>query len=62
MCVGAGVHRLLAYTRSLPGTRRLRALIAFDEVYGLLPPHPANPPTKRPTIALMKQGAPSAWV
>lgn len=26
------------------------------EVYGLLPPHPANPPTKRPTVALMKQG------
>ena len=24
--------------------------------YGLLPPHPANPPTKRPTVALMKQG------
>jgi hypothetical protein len=28
----------------------------FDELYGLLPPHPATPPTKRPTVALMKQG------
>jgi hypothetical protein len=27
----------------------------FDECYGLLPPHPANPPTKRPTVVLMKQ-------
>ena len=37
-------------------TRRLRTLVVFDEVYGLLPPHPANTPTKRPTVALMKQG------
>jgi len=27
----------------------------FDELYGFLPPHPANPPTKRPLVALMKQ-------
>ena len=27
----------------------------FDEVYGYLPPHPANPPTKRALVALMKQ-------
>jgi hypothetical protein len=33
----------------------LKALIVFDEVYGFLPPHPANPPTKRPIVALMKQ-------
>jgi hypothetical protein len=30
-------------------------LIVFDEIYGFLPPHPANPPTKRPLVALMKQ-------
>jgi hypothetical protein len=41
--------------RSLPGSQRLRALVVFDEVYGFLPPHPANPPTKRPLVALMKQ-------
>src|SRR5262249_10901496 len=33
----------------------LRALVVFDEVYGFLPPYPANPPTKRPLVALMKQ-------
>ena len=27
----------------------------FDEVYGFLPPHPANPPSKRPLVSLMKQ-------
>ena len=54
--LGVLLEELLAYTRSLPGSRKLRALVVFDEVYGLLPPHPHNPPTKRPTIALMKQG------
>ncbi len=29
--------------------------MVFDEVYGFLPPHPHNPPTKRPLVALMKQ-------
>ena len=41
--------------RALPGSQRLRALLVFDEVYGYLPPHPQNPPTKRPLVALMKQ-------
>jgi hypothetical protein len=54
--LGVLLEEILAYTRSLPGTRQLRALVVFDEVYGLLPPHPQNPPTKRPTVALMKQG------
>jgi hypothetical protein len=31
-------------------------LIVCDEVYGLVPPHPANPPTRRPIVSLMKQG------
>jgi hypothetical protein len=37
--------------RTLPGSSRLRALVVFDEVYGFLPPHPANPPTKRPLVS-----------
>lgn len=41
--------------RTLSGTQRLRAIIAFDEVYGFLPPHPQNPPTKTPLVALLKQ-------
>ncbi len=56
LVLGVLLEEILAYTRSLPGSRKLRALVLFDEVYGLLPPHPANPPTKRPTVALMKQG------
>ena len=56
LVLGVLLEELLAYTRSLPGSRRLKALLVFDEVYGLLPPHPANPPTKRATVPLMKQG------
>ncbi len=28
----------------------------MDEVHGILPPHPANPPTKGPLLTLFKQG------
>lgn len=38
------------------GTSDLRAILYFDEVFGFFPPHPANPPTKQPLMALIKQG------
>jgi hypothetical protein len=41
--------------RTQSGTDGLRALLAFDEVYGFAPPHPKDPPTKRPLISLLKQ-------
>jgi hypothetical protein len=49
------LERIVAWSRSLPGTGGLRALIYLDEAYGYLPPHPANPPTKKPLLTLMKQ-------
>src|SRR4051794_9106376 len=55
LVLGVLLEEVLSWTRSLPGSQRLRALCVFDEVYGFLPPHPANPPTKRPLVALMKQ-------
>lgn len=55
LVLGVLLEEVLSWVRSLPGSRRLRALIVFDEVFGFLPPHPANPPTKRPIVALMKQ-------
>ena len=27
----------------------------MDEIFGYFPPHPANPPTKRPLLTLLKQ-------
>ncbi|RYZ07654.1 MAG: ATP-binding protein [Myxococcales bacterium] len=55
LVLGVLLEEVLSWVRSLPGSQRLRALLVFDEVYGFLPPHPANPPTKRPVVALMKQ-------
>jgi hypothetical protein len=55
LVLGVLLEEVLSWVRGLPGTERLKALIVFDEVYGFLPPHPANPPTKRPIVALMKQ-------
>lgn len=56
LVLGMVLEETLTWTRSLPGTQSLRALVAFDEIYGFLPPHPAAPPTKRPLVSLMKQG------
>ena len=55
LVLGLLLEEILSWVRTLPGSQRLRALLVFDEVYGFLPPHPANPPTKRPLVALMKQ-------
>ncbi len=49
------LERVLAWSRTLPGSSNLRALIYFDEVAGYLPPHPADPPSKKPLLTLMKQ-------
>ena len=55
LVLGVLLEEVLSWVRTLPGSQRLRALLVFDEVFGFLPPHPANPPTKRPLVALMKQ-------
>jgi hypothetical protein len=55
LVLGVLLEEVLAWVRSLPGSQRLRALVVFDEVYGFLPPHSHNPPTKGPLVALMKQ-------
>ncbi len=44
-----------AWLRVQEGTSHLRALLYVDELYGMMPPHPANPPTKAPLLALLKQ-------
>jgi DNA helicase HerA-like ATPase len=55
LVLGVVFEEVLSWVRSLRGSSELKALVVFDEVYGFLPPHPANPPTKRPIVALMKQ-------
>jgi hypothetical protein len=55
LVLGVVLEEVLCWVRTLGGSQRLKALVVFDEVYGFLPPHPANPPTKRPLVSLMKQ-------
>jgi hypothetical protein len=49
------LEEILSWTRRQSGTSNLRALLYFDEVFGYLPPHPANPPSKGPLLTLLKQ-------
>jgi hypothetical protein len=44
------------WVRAQSGSTDLRAMLYFDEVFGYFPPYPANPPTKTPLLALIKQG------
>jgi hypothetical protein len=49
------LEEVLSWTRKQAGTNNLKAIVYFDEVFGYLPPHPANPPTKLPLMTLIKQ-------
>ncbi len=59
------VSEMVAWMRRQPASSGLRALLYMDEVQGIVPPYPANPPTKGPLLTLFKQGRAygvGAWV
>ncbi len=59
------VSELVAWMRRQPASSGLRAMLYMDEVQGIMPPYPANPPTKGPLLTLFKQGRAygvGAWV
>jgi uncharacterized protein DUF87/helicase HerA-like protein len=49
------LDKVKTWMRRQGGTARLRALVYMDEIAGYFPPHPANPPPKRPLLTLLKQ-------
>ncbi|MGC9333517.1 MAG: helicase HerA domain-containing protein [Anaerolineae bacterium] len=49
------LEQVVSWMRAQSGTTSLRALLYMDEMFGYLPPHPANPPTKKPFLTLLKQ-------
>ena len=49
------LDKVKTWMRRQGGTTRLRALVYMDEIHGFFPPHPANPPSKRPLLTLLKQ-------
>ncbi len=46
---------VVRWMRGKSGTGELRLLLYIDEVFGFLPPHPHDPPSKRPLLTLLKQ-------
>jgi len=49
------LEHIRSWLRLQQGTPNLRAMLYFDELYGFMPPHPANPPTKPLLLSLLKQ-------
>jgi DNA helicase HerA-like ATPase len=49
------LDKVKTWMRGQTGTSELRAFVYMDEIFGYFPPHPANPPTKRPLLTLLKQ-------
>lgn len=50
------LNQTLSWMRAQSGASDLRALLYFDEIFGYLPPHPADPPSKRLLMTILKQG------
>ncbi len=48
-------NEVLSWIRTQPGSPQLKYLLYMDEIFGYLPPHPANPPSKTPLLMLLKQ-------
>ncbi len=49
------LEKVKTWMRRQSGTTQLRAVLYMDEIFGYFPPHPANPPTKKPLLTLLKQ-------
>jgi hypothetical protein len=49
------LEKVKSWMRRQSGTGELRALLYMDEIFGYFPPHPADPPTKKPLLTLVKQ-------
>lgn len=49
------LEEMLSWMRNQPGTSDLKHCLLLDEMYGVMPPHPANPPTKKPLLTMLKQ-------
>lgn len=49
------LDEVLSWMRTQQGYPDLRASLVIDECTGIVPPYPANPPTKKPLMLLLKQ-------
>lgn len=49
------LEEMVSWMRKQPGTNDLKSCLILDEMYGVMPPAPANPPTKKPLLTMLKQ-------
>ncbi len=49
------LSQVRGWLRRQRGAATLRAILYFDEIFNYCPPHPKNPPSKVPLLALIKQ-------
>lgn len=49
------LEEMQSWVRQQPGTSQLKSCLLLDEMFGVMPPHPANPPTKKPLLTMLKQ-------
>lgn len=49
------LEEMQSWVRQQPGTSNLKSCLLLDEMFGVMPPHPANPPTKKPLLTMLKQ-------
>ncbi|MBN1573669.1 MAG: DUF853 family protein [Deltaproteobacteria bacterium] len=49
------LSNLISWMMGQEGTSELRTMVYVDEALGMLPPHPKDPPTKKPIMTLLKQ-------
>lgn len=48
------LNEMISWMRTTEGTSSLRAVFYMDEIFGFFPPS-SNPPSKKPTLTLLKQ-------
>jgi len=49
------LEEMVSWMRKQPGTNDLKSCLILDEMYGVMPPAPHNPPTKKPLLTMLKQ-------
>lgn len=49
------LEEMVSWMRKQPGVNDLKSCLLLDEMYGVMPPHPAAPPTKKPLLTMLKQ-------
>lgn len=49
------LEEMVSWMRTQQGTQELQTCLLLDEMHGVMPPHPHNPPTKKPLLTLLKQ-------